>query len=245
MGGCQPPERRAWGSILNIKDIQRRNFESETSYRLIPSHFPPLDLFEDVANPEEFEALFAIQKLTNPRIQNEVGDLSLIKPEDQVYGIAGCGFVMAAFTHLNPDGSRFSNGDFGVYYCSADLETAVAETRYHRARFYSYTKEPPQELDMRCLNADFTASLHDLLPLNTSSEPIYDADNYTASQQLAIDLKVNNNDGLVYHSVRHTSGINYALLKPKLIHRCRQSLHLTYVWDGSKISDIYQKTRVC
>ena len=30
----------------------------------------------------------------------------------------GASYVMAAFTHLNPKGSRFSDGSFGVYYAA-------------------------------------------------------------------------------------------------------------------------------
>ena len=31
---------------------------------------------------------------------------------------------MAAFTHLNPEGSRFSDGSYGVYYAAHTLATA-------------------------------------------------------------------------------------------------------------------------
>ncbi len=36
--------------------------------------------------------------------------------------------VMAPFTHLNPKGSRFSDGSYGVYYAAKRLSTAIAET---------------------------------------------------------------------------------------------------------------------
>jgi hypothetical protein len=37
------------------------------AYRLVNSKFPPIALFDDVANADEFEVLFEIQALTNPR----------------------------------------------------------------------------------------------------------------------------------------------------------------------------------
>ena len=46
---------------------------------------------------------------------------------------------MAAFTHLNPDGSRFSDGRYGVFYAARSLDTAVAETMHHRANFMAAT----------------------------------------------------------------------------------------------------------
>ncbi|MCC5791066.1 MAG: RES family NAD+ phosphorylase [Legionellaceae bacterium] len=240
MGCRQSVKRRTrrTGLVENVPPL--RNFNAQKNYRIIPSRFPPLDLFEDVASEEEFAAIFQIQCLTNPRLQNEIGDISLVKPHERAYGIPGCGYVMAAFTHLNPDGSRFSNGDYGVYYCSETLETAISETRFHRARFLSYTREPAQELDMRCLVARFNGTLYDLLPIAKHHE-YYDPLNYQHGQKLGMELKIQEQDGIVYHSVRQEQGINFALFKPNLIQHCQQSLHLCYVWNGHEISDIYQK----
>ena len=46
---------------------------------------------------------------------------------------------MAAFTHLNPEGSRFSDGSWGVFYAAHSVATAVEETVYHRERFLAAT----------------------------------------------------------------------------------------------------------
>jgi hypothetical protein len=103
-------------------------------YRLIPSHFPPIGVYDRVANPADLDAVFAVENLTNPRLRQEAGELSMVAPQDRVAG-PGTTPIMAAFTHLNPDGSRFSDGSYGVYYAGQTLDTAIAETRYHRARF--------------------------------------------------------------------------------------------------------------
>ena len=126
-----------------------------------------------MASVDEFDALFAVQMLTNPRIQDEIGLLNLVPKEQRLYAVPGCGYIMAAFTHINPDGSRFSNGDYGVYYAAESLSTAIAETIYHKELFLSFTNEPPQELDMRSLIADFSAQLFDLTPLNIFLRKIY------------------------------------------------------------------------
>jgi hypothetical protein len=229
--------------MSSLDSLNKINFTKQRCYRLIPSKFPPVHLFEDVANENEFDALYAIQALTNPRIQDEIGELSLIAQEERLYAVPGSGYVMASFTHINPDGSRFSNGDYGIYYASETLETAIAETVYHRERFLRYTNEPPQEVDMRTLVAEFSAELYSLLSFDRTGHPLYSPNCYLASQALGSEIKQRKDEGLVYYSVRALSdNKNFALFKPKIIHHCLQSTHFSYVWSGKKISDVYTKT---
>ncbi len=105
------------------------------SYRLVNSKFPPIALFDDVASDEEFDALYALQALTNPRLQNEVGNLNLIPRSEIPFGITGCAYATAPFTHVNPQGSRFADGAFGVLYLADSMDTAVAEVRHHQQAY--------------------------------------------------------------------------------------------------------------
>ncbi len=230
--------------MTSLDLFSKMEFVKQRCYRLIPSKFPTVYLFEDVAHEEDFAALYAIQALTNPRIQDEIGELCLVPEGERLYAAPGAGFVMAAFTHVNPNGSRFSNGDFGIFYASETLDTAIAETVYHRELFLSYTKEPAQEIDMRTLIAEFSANLYSLLDLDREAHAIYSATNYKVSQSLGEELKKRSEDGLVYHSLRtgNQLGRNFALFKPKCIHRCLQGSHFSYVWTGEKISSVYKKT---
>ena len=71
-------------------------------------------------------------------MRDELGELHARAPEERVSG-PGATPVMAAFTHLNPEGSRFSDGTYGVYYAAHSLETAIAEVSHHRAVFLRRT----------------------------------------------------------------------------------------------------------
>ncbi|CAM2785388.1 RES family NAD+ phosphorylase [Legionella worsleiensis] len=226
--------------MISLDLFAKSTFDRQRCYRIIPSQFPPIHLFEDVADPEEFEALFAVQMLTNPRIQEEIGLLERVPADQRLYGVPGCGYVMAAFTHINPDGSRFSNGDYGIYYAADSLSTAIAETVYHKEQFLSYTKEPPQELAMRSLIAEFSADLFNLTLLNKTDNPLYSPVDYSQSQVFGSQIKEHREDGIVYHSIR-SDGTNFALFKPSSIHHCQQGAHFSYVWNGSQISTVYQK----
>ena len=208
--------------------------------RIVASRFPPISLFEDVADPADLEAVYAIEAMTNDRLREEVGDLALVPAEDRVSG-SGTSAIMAAFTHLNPDGSRFSDGSFGLFYAAREIETAVAETSHHRTRFMAYTSEPAQELDMRVYAVDLDARLHDIRDLREERPALYATDSYAAGQAFAIELRHQGSDGIAYQSVRHTGGECAAVFRPRLLANCRQERHLCYVWDGRAIVTVYEK----
>ena len=209
-------------------------------YRIIPSRFPPIPLFEDVADPADLEAVYLIEAMTNDRLREEEGELSLVPPEDRVSG-PGSSAIMAAFTHLNPRGDRFTDGSYGVFYAGLTLETAIAETRYHRTRFLQATDEPAQELDMRVYAVDLDGALHDIRGLRDSRPALYHPDSYAMAQAFARDLRADGAEGIVYQSVRHYGGECAAVFKPRLLSHCRQERHLCYVWDGGAIATIYEK----
>ena len=210
------------------------------SWRIVPSRFPPIQLFERVADPADLEAVAAIESLTNPRLRQEIGELSLVPLEDRVSG-PGTSAIMAAFTHLNPAGSRFTDGSFGVFYAAVDRDTAIAETKYHRERFLRATNQGRLEIDMRVYLTDIDADLHDIRGKQAEHAPVYHNDDYTAGQQLARTLRAAASGGIVYSSVRRAGGACAAVFRPRLLSNCRQGQHLCYVWDGSRIAAVYEK----
>jgi hypothetical protein len=209
-------------------------------YQIISSRFPPISLFGDVADPEDLEAIYLVEAMTNERLREEAGELSLISPEDRVSG-PGTSVIMAAFIHRNPDGDRFTDGSHGVFYASNMIETAVAETKHHRARFMAATDEPAQELDMRVYAVDLTADLHDIRAMRESRPELYHPTSYAASQVFAADLFESGSNGVVYQSVRFDGGECAGVFRPRLLSNCREERHLCYVWDGKTITTIYEK----
>ncbi|MEO6271452.1 MAG: RES domain-containing protein, partial [Lautropia sp.] len=86
-----------------------RRIRWDPACRIVPTRHPSVYLFDRVADQEDFEALYAIESLTNDRLRDEVGLIGMVPDQDRLFG-PGSGPIMAAFTHLNPDGSRFSDG---------------------------------------------------------------------------------------------------------------------------------------
>lgn len=230
---------------MDLDAIPLATFFNQTAYRLIPSKYPSKSLFDDVANHDEFEVLFAIQELTNPRIRNELGNLNRVPPQERPYGIRGCNYALGPFVHLNPAGSRFSNGDFGVYYAAEDAQTAIAETRHHQQQYFSGVLGLKfDRLTMRCLKTQFSATLRDIRGEEFKTQDWYDKDNYSAAQQLGANFKMNNDAGITYGSVRIDNKTCYALFSPNMIKDIIQTAHYEYIWDGEKIVVALETTEV-
>ena len=212
-------------------------------WRIIPSRFPPIQLFERIAHPADLEAIIALEEMTNPRLRDEIGDIQLVAPEERIAG-PGTSVIMAAFTHLNPAGSRFSNGSYGVYYAGMTLDTAIRETAHHREAFMRATNQPRMELDQRVYLADLDAALHDIRGRGEEQAGLYDPDSYGVSQSFARGLREAGSSGVVYDSVRHEGGQCAAVFRPKALSNCRQEKHLCFVWDGARVSEVYEKVRL-
>ncbi|MDQ2780070.1 MAG: RES family NAD+ phosphorylase [Pseudomonadota bacterium] len=212
----------------------------QASYRAIPSRFPPVSLFEDVADPDELDAVFALQALTNPRLRMAAGAIDLVPRSERVSG-SGSTPVMAAFTHLNPQGSRFSDGTWGVYYAAESLETAIAEVGFHAARFMAETAQPPIDIDYRSYVAEIVQPLHDLRSRHWAA--VHEPDSYGASVLLARVYRAAQSWGLLYRSVRRSGGECAAVLRPRAIRLpVVQGAHFSLRWDGHVISDWFLKS---
>ena len=216
-----------------------RHLEWLPSYRLIPSRFPPVSVFDRVTDPADLDAVFYVENLTNPRLRQEAGNLSLVPVEERVSG-PGTTPIMAAFTHLDPEGSRFSDGSYGVYYAARSLHTAIAETRHSRARFLARTHEGPMEIDMRTYLTNISAELHDIRSHGNPGDltDIYHPDSYAAGQVLGREMNAINAWGIAYDSVRHRGGECVAVFRPRALSHCRQGPHFRYVWNGTEISAV-------
>lgn len=204
--------------------------------RIIRSSFPPIDLFEDIADPEDWALLISAEQKTNPRLMASIGNLDLVPPARRVGG-TGASYLMAPFTHVSPDRqSRFSNGSYGVLYVAAQFETALFETIHHHARFMASTGEAAGwTSQFREIVLSVRADLHDL----RSSEPVHqaslDPDSHVASHTLAATIRAAGSNGIVYPSVRHAGGECVGLFYPDCASNPIQGRHLAYHWNGQRV----------
>ena len=209
------------------------------AYRVIPSRFPSVGLFERVASSADFDALYALEAMTNERLRDEVGEISLVPPEERLFG-EGCTAIMAAFTHLNPQGSRFSDGSYGVFYCARKRDTAIAETRHHAALFMQATREPPMRLQMRLYTVQAKGKAVDLRAASQAEPRIVDPDDYSYAQGIGRTLRAEGAHGIVYPSVRHPGGMCLAALRTGILSNCLHAAYLEYNWNGAVMDAVFE-----
>ncbi len=206
--------------------------------RLVRSIYPPIALFEDIADPADWELVAAAEAKTNPRVRDEIGAIHLVPAARRVSG-PGASWAMAPFCHVTRDRpSRFSDGSYGVYYAGDRFAVALAETVFHFERFMAATDEDPATADYRELVSRIDADLHDLHDLRDTAafDAALAADDYAAAQSLAHELRRNHaSHGIVYPSVRHPAGAAVAAFWPDVAGLPVPGRHLCYRWDGRRV----------
>jgi RES domain len=226
--------------VINIATIPMSETKWESAVRIIRSIYPPIDLFEDIADPADWPLLISAEQKTNPRIMENIGNLDLV-PEERRVGGAGASYLMAPFTHVSTDRkSRFSDGSYGVLYAGNIFEVALLETVHHHASFMARTNEQPgwtSQFREIVLNVD--ARLHDLCGQNPDLADILSPDDHNSSQTLATQLRDAGSNGVAYPSIRRPGGECVGLFYPDLASNAIQGRHLDYHWDGERV-DLYR-----
>lgn len=221
--------------MIDGKAIAQAHVEWAGARRIIRSAYPPIDLFEDIADPADWPLLISAEQKTNPRLMETIGALDLIPPERRVGG-PGASYLMAPFTHNSPDHpSRFTAGHFGVLYIADRFETALSETIHHHQRFMARTAEPPGwTSQFREIVLDVDVMAHDLRDETLYADALH-PDDYAESQKLGADLRAAGSDGLVYPSQRQAGGECVALFYPDRAANPVQGRHLDYHWNGARV----------
>jgi len=217
--------------VVEVSAPPKRRVRWAKSYRVVNSRFPPIDVFERVADPADWESLAELEMLTNPRVRQAMGEISLVPVEERVSG-PGASWVMAPFTHVGWP-SRLSDGSWGVYYCARMLVTAVREKAHHVGLFFAATGEPlGSTMELRGLVARIDSRFHDIRG-GFANE--HDPNDYAAGQELARGLRQTGSNGVVYRSVRHEGGNCLAAFRPKVVGLPISGPNLRFHFDGDRI----------
>lgn len=203
--------------------------------RIIRSIHPPIDLFEDIADPRDWEALASAESKTNPRLWEHIGRLDLVPPPRRVGG-PGASYLMAPFVHVSTDRpGRFTDGSYGVYSAGGREEVAVREVAHHHGKALAASREEAGwTSQFRLLVNRLDLDLHDARPHDLYHDP----DDYRPSQALGRHLRSAGSNGIVYRSVRCPGGECAAVFWPDLMEAPLQADHFDFHWDGGRVDKV-------
>lgn len=192
----------------------------QPSYRLIPSRFPPVPLFDTVATAGDLAAVMELVGWTNDRLVRE--RMLRLPQADWAYGRANASVVMAAFLHAAPDGGRFNGPDLGAWYAGGAIATAIAEVGHHLRREAVARGVSGMTRTFRCYAARLAGRYRDI---RGTHPDLHDPHSHGAGQAFGEAMRAAGGDGIVYDSVRHSGGIAVCAYRPRKIEDVVQAAH--------------------
>lgn len=188
-----------------------------------------------VDEPEELDALIAIEALTNPLAREAVGVLAAIVPERRYLGPLA-GLVMTPF--VLPSASRFSDGTrYGVLYAADQIETALQEAGHHHAlRLIAAAAPAGTTVPAYSFALHIDSVVDDVRRASGGDVALYDPDSYTAAQAYGREAREAGHNGIHYDSVR-ANGECVGLFWPDGVREARPGDEWRCYFDGSKITE--------
>ncbi|MEA2753743.1 MAG: hypothetical protein QOJ54_32 [Aliidongia sp.] len=193
------------------------------AYRLTPSRFPPVGLFDTVATAADLAPVMDLVGWTNDRL---VADrIARLPRAEWVYGRPNASIVMAAFLHAAPGGMRFNGPALGAWYASPDIATAAAEVGHHLRREAVATGLPEMTRIYRAYSARLNGMYVDIRGRAPALPQILATDIYAASQPFGEAIRASADAGIVYDSIRRRGGVNVVAYRPTNILDIAQADH--------------------
>lgn len=189
-----------------------RSVTPQPTYRLIPSRFPPVGLFDTVSIAADLEAVMELAGWTNDRLVKE--RVARLPQDEWVFGRANASIVMAAFLHAAPGGGRFSGSELGAWYAAAAVATAMAEVAHHLRREALARGLEEMTRTFRTYSARLEGEFVDV---RGGAAELHAPDDYSASQAYGEKLRAEGEAGLLYDSVRHRGGTNACAYRPSKV----------------------------
>jgi hypothetical protein len=187
---------------------------------------------------ELLDDLAEIDSATSGRLLAQARGLERLEAGELAMGLAGAGFINAAFTYFRPrELNRFNGPGRGAWYAARLAEVAMAEVAFHMTRELERVDDFHATVDYAELIASFAGRFFDLrgvvpTPVCLDPDPAvgYPAGNALAEQALARGL-----NGIVWPSVRDRRRRDaFVALLPHAVQSVVQGRVLRLAWAGSR-----------
>lgn len=210
-------------------DVAHRRWDQDW-FRLIPSRFPPVDVYRRLPPPIRAAAP-DVEARTNPRLAAKArltgGPAAVDENSPRLQN-----WNHAPFAYTNPEGSYLLSSIHGAMEVADSEEGALAGAIRRREIFLSRTSEPPLDLDMRLLSTRIAGEFADLttMPLDASQ-----ATRWQIGQQL-LDAGW---AGAVFRRAERPDAQFLSVFDAALLERSVQATHYRFVWDGTVVKSVY------
>lgn len=203
---------------------------SGETFRLIPSRFPPVSVYEGLAANDRIDALVEVENLTNPRLQSQAR-IAKAAGEDPSTSARLQNWNLAPFAYGNPEGSTFFDQERPCMEVATDRQTALAISVARRQRFLKRTSEAPIGLDMRMFKTPVEGRFIDLRGLEA---------NEVQSRARELGKLVGDNvDGVIFRPFERQTATAISVLNGGALKPTLQTVHYRYQWNGERISLLY------
>ncbi|KQW67081.1 hypothetical protein ASE17_20285 [Phenylobacterium sp. Root77] len=193
------------------------------SFRLVPSRFPPIGVFDTVATLADLEAVMDLAGWTNDRLVAQ--RIARLPQNEWVYGRPNSSVVMAAFLHVAPGGMRFNGPDLGAWYAADTLSTAAAEVGHHLRREAHARGLATAQRTYRTYCATLLGEYLDIRGQQSTHPDLYDPVSYSASQTMGEGIRAAGESGIIFDSLRRSGGTNIVAHRPLNISEVVQADH--------------------
>jgi hypothetical protein len=211
----------------------------QPAFRLIPSRFPPIGLFDTVATAADLAQVMELAGWTNDRLVAE--RLARLPRDEWVFGRANASVVMAAFLHASPSGMRFSGPDLGAWYASARLATAIVEVAHHLRREAFASGVATLVRDYRTYDSRPAGLYLDITGGQAGLPDLYASASYAAGQAFGEAQRAAGRDGILFNSLRHEGGLNVVCYRPTKVEAVVQADHYRLTVHAADRSIVAEK----
>lgn len=203
-------------------------------FRNIVSLRESQDLYDDLSDDESDWQLASELELQFKPPQFESHTPILHRPFEEADHINAIDYV---FNHWSE--SRFSRGQYGVWYGSESLETTIYETLYHwqnglLADTDLLNHHEPIVIERKVYQVFCDAGLLNLM-LKEQGWPWLLSDDYEQCQQLGERIHQQGFPGLWTPSARHKKGINAAVFNANVLSQTKNHCYLSYEYYRGKV----------
>lgn len=199
-------------------------------YRLIPSRFPPIQVYERIISAHRTDDVAKIEALTNPRVRARERLTGLGAVDDASAKLQN--WNHAPFTYLNPDGSFIFRPGIAALEVSDSLQTALAVSVQRREKFLKFTNLPKLGLDMRVLTTRITGRF-----LDATDEEW--PESQEARWKMGDAFISDGVSGVLFDCPTRPGSTCLAVVNSDSLARSVQADHFRFVWDGKRITSLY------